>query len=69
MTDDPIPPPRHPAYDKLARRIEEMADRRLVEHHRLRQLHRTGLDGRCTECGQRRPCKSMQVVDGLEIIP
>lgn len=64
MTDDPaVPIPRAAAYDKLARRIEEMADRRLREHHAIRLLHRINESGRCRCCREVHPCSTLKIID------
>lgn len=66
--NDPIPTPRDSAYDRLARHIEEMSDRRLREHHTLRRIHRDRGDGRCIEDTQVLPCRSLLVIDSAESV-
>ena len=65
--NEALPTPRESAYDKLARRIEEMADRRLTEHHQIRALHARTDSGRCRCCRQVYPCATMRVIDGQAV--
>jgi hypothetical protein len=64
MTDQPtIPSSRDGAYERIARRVEQMQDTRLAEHHDIRRIHAKGPDGRCVEDGRQHPCPTVERID------
>jgi hypothetical protein len=62
--NEPIPSPREGLEDKLRAHISRLNDRRVAEHHAIRQLHQRSDSYRCRCCREVWPCQTLRVIDG-----